>query len=164
MPCRQRPWAGPPTHEMRNKRLSRTITHVSLPTPLFAAAEVMYSASKSAARSCRLAWAPATAHWRRCGAAAVDVARGGEGIREQIVRETLLLLERAGVERGQVRGVGVGFGGPVDDADQTIIKVAPDRRVGRLPASEVVDGPARWPVALGNDADVRGWPRRCSGR
>src|SRR5207253_11145048 len=52
----------------------------------------------------------------------VDAARGGEGIREQIVREVPALLERAGTSRTQVLGVGVGFGGPVDDADQTVIK------------------------------------------
>ena len=42
----------------------------------------------------------------------VDVARGGEGIRAQILQATPALLQRAGLDRTQVRGGGVGFGGP----------------------------------------------------
>ena len=32
------------------------------------------------------------------------------------------LLEKAGVERSSVKGIGIGFGGPVDDATHTVIK------------------------------------------
>src|SRR5713101_8216266 len=52
----------------------------------------------------------------------VDVAAGGQGIREQIMAAVPELLAQAGVERGAIRGVGVGFGGPVDDATRTVIK------------------------------------------
>jgi glucokinase len=86
----------------------------------------------------------------------VDVARGGEGIREQIVREVPGLLEHAGVAPTQVRGVGVGFGGPVDDADQTVIKSHQIEGWDNFPLANWLTELLGWPVALGNDADVAG--------
>jgi glucokinase len=86
----------------------------------------------------------------------VDVARGGEGIREQIVREVPALLDRAGVACDGVRGVGVGFGGPVDDADQTVIKSHQIEGWDGFPLARWLTGLLGWPVALGNDADVAG--------
>jgi glucokinase len=86
----------------------------------------------------------------------VDVARGGEGIREQIVREVPLLLERAGVSRDPVRGVGVGFGGPVDDADRTVIKSHQIAGWDGFPLAAWLEDLLGWPVALGNDANVAG--------
>src|SRR5260370_24589417 len=56
--------------------------------------------------------------WR----AAVDVAAGPDGIRRQIGAAVPELLSRSGLGRAQVRGVGIGFGGPVDDATHTVIK------------------------------------------
>jgi glucokinase len=53
---------------------------------------------------------------------AVDVAASPEGIRRQILSAVPELLAEAGLKREQLRGVGIGFGGPVDDATQTIIK------------------------------------------
>src|SRR5262245_17257309 len=53
---------------------------------------------------------------------AVDSAAGGEGIRRQITAAVPELLAKAGVDRGQLRGVGVGFGGPTDDDTQRVIK------------------------------------------
>src|SRR5262245_22431556 len=53
---------------------------------------------------------------------AVDVAAGPEGIRRQIVAAVPEVLASAGVEPGELRGVGIGFGGPVDDATHTVIK------------------------------------------
>src|SRR3954447_23514227 len=50
---------------------------------------------------------------------AVDPAAGGDGSRRQIVAAVPDLLARAGVDRGVLRGVGVGFGGPVDDATRS---------------------------------------------
>src|SRR5438876_4097993 len=52
----------------------------------------------------------------------VDAAAGGEGIRRQITAAVPELLSKAGVERNQLRGVGVGFGGPTDDHTQRVIK------------------------------------------
>src|SRR5690349_17388080 len=52
----------------------------------------------------------------------VDAAAGADGIRRQIIAAVPELLARSGVERSALRGVGIGFGGPVDDATRTVIK------------------------------------------
>src|SRR5215468_5515681 len=52
----------------------------------------------------------------------VDAAAGAEGIRRQITAAVPELLTHSGVERAQIRGVGIGFGGPVDDATCSVIK------------------------------------------
>ena len=86
----------------------------------------------------------------------VDVDAGGAGIRRQIITAVPELLARSGVNLSHVRGIAVGFGGPVDDDTQSTLK------------SHQIDGwdgfpLARWladtfgrPAALGNDADVAG--------
>src|SRR5947207_15323846 len=51
----------------------------------------------------------------------VDAAGGGPGIRRQIAAAVPELLASSGVAPAQVRGVGVGFGGPVDDDTQSTI-------------------------------------------
>jgi glucokinase len=93
-----------------------------------------------------------TSLWR----GSVEVQRGGEGIREQILRETPTLLQRAGLGRTQIHGVGVGFGGPVDDADQTVIKSHQIQGWDGFPLAQWLTELLGWPVALGNDADVAG--------
>src|SRR4051812_42368079 len=52
----------------------------------------------------------------------VDAAEAGEGIRRNIVAAVPELLAKAGLSRGDLRGVGVGFGGPTDDTTQRVIK------------------------------------------
>lgn len=86
----------------------------------------------------------------------VDVARGGEGIREQIQREVPAFLQHAKLVHQEVRGVGVGFGGPVDDADQTVIKSHQVEGWDHYPLARWLTGFLHLPVALGNDADVAG--------
>ncbi|HYV36782.1 MAG TPA: ROK family protein, partial [Gemmataceae bacterium] len=93
-----------------------------------------------------------TALWR----GSVDVPRGGDGIREQILKETPGLLERAGLARQQIHGIGVGFGGPVDDADQTVIKSHQIAGWDGFPLAKWLTELLGWPVALANDADVAG--------
>jgi glucokinase len=93
-----------------------------------------------------------TGFWR----GSVKVARGGEGIREQILQETPVVLHGAGLDRMQIRGVGVGFGGPVDDADQTVIKSHQIQGWNGFPLAKWLSELLGWPVALGNDADVAG--------
>src|SRR5438477_2264022 len=53
---------------------------------------------------------------------AVDPAAGGNGIRRQIVAAIPELLASAKLDRSALRGVGVGFGGPTDDATQSVVK------------------------------------------
>src|SRR6516162_7511797 len=90
--------------------------------------------------------------WRE----SVDVAAGPEGIRRQIRTAVPELLSRAGVDRAQVRGVGIGFGGPVDDTTQTIIKSHQIEGWDNFPLASWISELLDLPAALGNDADVAG--------
>jgi glucokinase len=86
----------------------------------------------------------------------VDVRAGGEGIRKQILAAVPDLLGRGGMGREQVRGVGIGFGGPVDDATRTVIKSHQIEGWDGFPLADWIADMLGWPVALGNDADVAG--------
>jgi glucokinase len=86
----------------------------------------------------------------------VDVAAGPGGIRRQITAAVPELLARAGLGRDQLRGVGVGFGGPVDDATHTVIKSHQIAGWDHFPLAEWVADVVGLPAALGNDADVAG--------
>jgi glucokinase len=91
--------------------------------------------------------------WR----SAVNVAEGAEGIRRQITAAVPELLQRSGVDRAQVRGVGIGFGGPVDDATHTVIKSHQiEGGWDNFPLADWISDLLGWPAALGNDADVAG--------
>src|SRR5262245_36094500 len=81
----------------------------------------------------------------------VDVAAGGDGIRRQLGTAIPELL------RGEpLRGIGVGFGGPVDDDTQTIIKSHQIAGWDNFPLASWLSDMFGLPVALGNDADVAG--------
>src|SRR3989440_3416394 len=86
----------------------------------------------------------------------VDVAAGPEGIRRQITAAVPELLTRAGVERSRLRGVGVGFGGPVDDATHTVIKSHQIAGWDDFPLADWVSDLVGLPAVIGNDADVAG--------
>ena len=86
----------------------------------------------------------------------VDVAAGPEGIRRQITAAVPELLQRANLDRAMLRGVGIGFGGPVDDATQTIIKSHQIDGWDGFPLADWITDVVGLPAALGNDADVAG--------
>src|SRR5579884_3777561 len=86
----------------------------------------------------------------------VDVAAGPEGIRRQIVVAVPELLAKAGTERSDLRGVGIGFGGPIDDATRTVIKSHQIEGWDDFPLADWVSDVVGLPAALGNDADVAG--------
>jgi glucokinase len=87
---------------------------------------------------------------------AVDAAAGGEGIRRQIVAAVPEALAAAGVERRDLRGVGVGFGGPTDDATQAVIKSHHVAGWDGFPLADWVSGLTGLPAVVCNDADVAG--------
>jgi glucokinase len=91
-------------------------------------------------------------HWLET----VDVDEGPEGIRRQILYAVPYLLSRSRIGREQIAGVGVGFGGPVDDGTQTIIKSHQIEDWDNFPLASWISEMLGWPVALGNDADVAG--------
>jgi glucokinase len=86
----------------------------------------------------------------------VDVAAGADGIRRQITAAVPELLAQSGVERSQLQGVGIGFGGPVDDATRTVIKSHQIADWDGFPLADWIGDIAGLPAALGNDADVAG--------
>lgn len=87
---------------------------------------------------------------------AVDVAAGPEGIRRQIVAAVPELLAKAGLERSALRGIGIGFGGPVDDATHTVIKSHQIEGWDNFPLADWIAEVVGLPAVLGNDADVAG--------
>ena len=86
----------------------------------------------------------------------VEVAAGPEGIRRQILMAVPELLAQAGIDRSQVAGAGIGFGGPVDDATHTILKSHQIAGWDRFPLADWITNMLGWPAVLGNDADVAG--------
>jgi glucokinase len=86
----------------------------------------------------------------------VDVAAGPDGIRRQITTAVPELLTTAGIDRSRLRGVGIGFGGPVDDATRTIIKSHQIEGWDNFPLADWVSEVVGLPSALANDADVAG--------
>ena len=59
-------------------------------------------------------------------------------------------------DRAALRGVGIGFGGPVDDATQTVIKSHQIAGWDGFPLADWVSDLVGVPAVLGNDADVAG--------
>ena len=86
----------------------------------------------------------------------VDPAAGGDGIRRQILAAVPALLAAANVERAALRGVGIGFGGPVDDAARAVIKSHQIAGWDGFPLADWLGEALGLPAALGNDADVAG--------
>ena len=87
---------------------------------------------------------------------AVDLAAGPEGIRRQIIEAVPIALGEAGLTRDQVRGVGIGFGGPVDDNTRTVIKSHQIEGWDDFPLADWISDAVELPAVLGNDADVAG--------
>jgi glucokinase len=90
--------------------------------------------------------------WRRN----VDVSAGADGIRRQIIAAVPELLSKASIDRARLRGVGIGFGGPVDDASRTVIKSHQIRGWDGFPLADWIAEMLGLPAALGNDADCAG--------
>jgi glucokinase len=90
--------------------------------------------------------------WRQ----AVDPKAGPEAIRWQIVRGVPELLKRANLDRNQIQGAGIGFGGPVDEGTQSIIKSHQIDGWDGFPLAQWISDQIGLPAILGNDADVAG--------
>jgi glucokinase len=86
----------------------------------------------------------------------VDVKAGPEGIRRQITQAVPELLTKSGIDRAQIKGIGIGFGGPVDDHTHTIIKSHQIEGWDNFPLEKWLSDLLGMPAVLGNDADVAG--------
>jgi glucokinase len=86
----------------------------------------------------------------------VDAAAGAEGIRRQISAAVPELLAKSGLSLTQLHGIGIGFGGPVDDATHTVIKSHQIEGWDGFPLAGWISDLVGLPAALGNDADCAG--------
>ena len=86
----------------------------------------------------------------------VDVQAGPEGIRRQIIQAVPELLAKSKIDRGRLQGIGIGFGGPVDDHTHTIIKSHQIEGWDDFPLEKWLSDLLGMPAVLGNDADVAG--------
>lgn len=87
-----------------------------------------------------------TNHWRET----VDVESGGEGIRQRLLEVVPTMLTE------DVRAIGIGFGGPVDD--ETGLAIISHQVDGwdRFPLKQWSESNFQLPTFIGNDSDVSG--------
>jgi glucokinase len=90
--------------------------------------------------------------WRH----SVDVKSGAAGIRSRILQAVPELLQRSRLDRERIRGMGIGFGGPVNDATRTVIKSHQIDGWDNFPLADWIGDNFGWPALLGNDADLAG--------
>ncbi|MCE9530523.1 MAG: ROK family protein [Planctomycetes bacterium] len=86
----------------------------------------------------------------------IDPAAGGEGIRRQILSAIPELLGTNRVAASRLKGAGIGFGGPIDDSTQRVIKSHQVAGWDNFPIAAWLAESLKVPVFLGNDADVAG--------
>jgi glucokinase len=86
----------------------------------------------------------------------VAPADGADGIRRQITAAIPDLFANAKRGRDELKGVGIGFGGPVDDATRTVIKSHQIEGWDNFPLADWISDLVGLPAVLGNDADVAG--------
>jgi glucokinase len=86
----------------------------------------------------------------------VTPAEGADGIRKQITQAVPELLANAKRRREDLRGIGIGFGGPVDDRTRTVIKSHQIAGWDEFPLADWISEMVGLPAVLGNDADVAG--------
>jgi glucokinase len=86
----------------------------------------------------------------------VHASDGAAGIRAQIESAIPELLQCANVSREAVRGIGIGFGGPFDDATQRTIKSHQITGWDDFPLRDWATNLLGVPTTIGNDADVAG--------
>lgn len=86
----------------------------------------------------------------------VDPGKGRAGICQQLAAAVPQLLSDAGLPAGDVRAVGVGFGGPTDDESQTVIKSHHVFGWDGFPLAGWFEDVTGLPAVICNDADVAG--------
>jgi glucokinase len=86
----------------------------------------------------------------------VDTGAGPEGIRKQILQAVPALLAQTGCTQNGLAAVGIGFGGPVDDSNQSIIKSHQIEGWDNFPLAAWIGDMLGLAAVLGNDADVAG--------
>ena len=86
----------------------------------------------------------------------VDPKLGGAGIRADILRNYAGLVRSAGLKHSDILGIGVGFGGPTDDATQSTITSHQIEGWDNFPLAGFLHENLGAPAVICNDADVAG--------
>ena len=86
----------------------------------------------------------------------IEAKDGSAGIRRQIGAGVPALLAQAGVTPQQIAAAGVGFGGPVNSATQTVIRSHQVEGWDNFPLAAWIRDLVHVPTVIGNDADVAG--------
>jgi glucokinase len=94
---------------------------------------------------------------------AVQPEGGAAGIRQQIQNAVPDLLRKSNVGPTQLHGIGIGFGGPVDDRTRRTIKSHQVAGWEDFPLADWVEQQFNVPAALANDSDVAGLAEACLG-
>jgi glucokinase len=92
-----------------------------------------------------------------------EPANGPEGIRKQITEAVPLLLDDVRMQASNLEAVGIGFGGPVDDARHTVIKSHQIAGWDNFPLAEWIGEFLQLPAYLANDSDVAGLAEASTG-
>src|SRR6266404_8169787 len=86
----------------------------------------------------------------------IEPARGPEGIRQQIVEAVPRLLQEAKIPATALAAVSIGFGGPVDDSTQVVIKSHQIAGWDNFPLANWIGDFLQLPAFLANDSDAAG--------
>ena len=86
----------------------------------------------------------------------VDPEAGGQGIRQQIAATIPKFLAENKLNLKQIERIGVGFGGPTDDADMSVIKSHHIEGWDNFPLGSWLEAVTQRPTIICNDADVAG--------
>lgn len=93
----------------------------------------------------------------------VDPARGAQGIRESIPGLVDQALDEARIERKDVAGIGVGFGGPVDTTKGVTLVSHQIEGWDQFPLRQWLADCFQVPVAIQNDASLAGYAEAAGG-
>ncbi|CAN5544886.1 ROK family glucokinase [soil metagenome] len=93
----------------------------------------------------------------------IEPANGPEGIRQQIMEAVPFLLDDVGMQPSNLEAVGIGFGGPVDDARHTVIKSHQIAGWDDFPLAKWIGDFLQLPAYLANDSDVAGLAEASTG-
>ena len=86
----------------------------------------------------------------------IDPARGPEGTRQKIVEAVPQLLKEAEQSAKNLEAATIGFGGPVDDQTQTLIKSHQIAGWDNFPLANWIGDILHLPAFLFNDSDAAG--------
>lgn len=99
---------------------------------------------------------PGDGRIQECWRGRVAMAAGARGILDQVAAAVPILLKQSGYESNRIRAIGIGFGGPVDDATRGVLKSHHVQGWDGFPLADWAEKAFGWPCAIGNDADVAG--------